>query len=142
MSDERKMRALFEALADSVDGLSDEEVLAECREDGRSPEDVAKRTRAVLQDAVKAFKQRALVAAREKHQERTARIAAKSFRLPDSPAARRALLDAVIARHQQAGKLVTAQHRDFSEMTDEDVESWLQQFGHLGLLDQNDEPGE
>ena len=80
MSDERKMRALFEVLADSVDGLSDEEVLAECREDGRFPEDVAKRTRAVLQHTVKAFKQRALTAAKEKHQESAAKIAAKRFR--------------------------------------------------------------
>jgi hypothetical protein len=142
MSNELKMRALFEALADSVEGLSDEEVLAECREDGRSPEDVAKRTRAVLQNAVKGFRQRALIAAKEKHLESAAKIAAKKFRLPDSLTERRALLDAVIAQHQQAGKLLTAQHRDFSEMTDEDVESWLQQFGHLGLLDPKAEPGE
>ena len=61
MSEERKMRALFEALADSVDALTDDELLAECREEGRSPEDVASDTRAVMRDAVKGFKQRSLV---------------------------------------------------------------------------------
>ena len=142
MSEERKLRALFEALADSVDALTDDELLAECREEGRSPEDVASDTRAVMRDAVKGFKQRSLVAAREKHRESAARIASTTFRLPESPAERRALLSAVIAQHQQAGRLVTAQHRDFSEMTDEDVESWLQQLGHLGLLDRKAEPGE
>ena len=61
MSDETKMRALFEALADDVDALSDEDVLAECLEDGRLPADVATRTRSVLQNAVKAFRQRPLL---------------------------------------------------------------------------------
>ena len=45
MSDEMKMRALFEALADNIEDLSDAEVLAECRENGRSPMDVAKQAR-------------------------------------------------------------------------------------------------
>ena len=142
MSWEQKMCALFEALADSVDAITDEEVLAECREEGRSLEDVATRTRLVLQNAAKAFRQRALIAAKEKHRDSAAKIAAMKFPLPDTPAERRALLDAVIAQHQEAGTLLTAQHRDFSEMTDEDVESWLQQFGHLGLLDPKAEPGE
>ena len=41
MSDDTRMHALFQALADDVEALSDEEVLADCREDGRSPTDVA-----------------------------------------------------------------------------------------------------
>ena len=53
-----------------------------------------------------------------------------------------ALLDVTIAQHQQAGRMLTAQHRDFTKMTDEDVESWLQQFGALGLLDAKPEPNE
>jgi hypothetical protein len=36
--------------------------------------------------------------------------------------------------------MLIAQHRDFTEMTDDDVESWLQQFGALGLLDAEAEP--
>ena len=135
MSDERKMRAFFEALADNVDSLSDEEVLAEVREEGRPPENVAKQTRSVLQNAVKKFKQRALIAAKEQHQQRAARLTEMRVQLPSSPAERRQLLDAVIAQHQHAGRMLTAQHRDFDEMTDDDVESWLQQFGALGLLD-------
>ena len=58
-----------------------------------------------------------------------------TFQLPTSSGERRQLLEAVIARHQQADRMLTAQHRDFKEMTDDDVESWLQQFGALGLLD-------
>ena len=142
MSDEKKMRVFFEALADNVDSLTDEELLAEVREEGRSPEDVAKQTRLLLQNTVKGFKQRALVAAKEQHTQMEARLAAMRFQLPTSPTERRQLLDAVIARHQQAGRMLIAQHRDFKEMTDGDVESWLQQFGALGLLDTKPESNE
>ena len=55
MKDDTKMHALFEALADSVDDLSEEEVLAECIEDGQSPADVATRTRSVLLNAAKGW---------------------------------------------------------------------------------------
>lgn len=139
MSDEKKMRLFFEALADNVEKLTDEELLAEVREEGQSPEDVAKQTRMLLQSTVKKFKQRALVSAKQQHQRQEARYADERFQLPTNPAERRQLLDAVIARHQQAGRMLTAQHRDFTEMTDDDVESWLQQFGALGLLDPNTE---
>ena len=104
------------------------------REEGRAPEDVAAQTRQLLQNTMKKFRQRALVAAREEHEREQARFAAIKCELPKNPKERRQLLDALIAQHQQAGQVLTAQHRDFAEMTDEDVESWLQQFGALGLL--------
>jgi hypothetical protein len=125
-----------------VEQLTDEELLAEVREEGQSPEEVAKQTRMLLQSTVKKFKQRALVSAKEQHQLQEARYAGVRFQLPTNPAERRQLLDAVIARHQQAGRMLTAQHRDFTEMTDDDVESWLQQFGALGLLDAKTESNE
>ena len=48
----------LEALADNVESLSDEEVLTEVREEGRSPEDIAEWTRSQLQNAVRKFKRR------------------------------------------------------------------------------------
>jgi hypothetical protein len=72
----------------------------------------AARMRQLLASTFKAFQQRALVAARKKHEERTAKITAQQFQLPASPGERRALLDAVIAQHQQAGRMLIAQHCD------------------------------
>jgi hypothetical protein len=57
MSDEQKMRALFEALADHVEGLGEDELIAEVREAAQSPEDIATETRALIRKAVKAVKQ-------------------------------------------------------------------------------------
>lgn len=142
MSDERKMRALFEALADNMESLSDAEVLAEAREEGGSPEEIATQARLLLRNTLKKFKQRALVAAKEQHQQKAAHLAVTRFQLPTSQLERRQLLDMVIVQHQQAGRMLIAQHRDFKEMTDDDVESWLQQFGALGLLDAKPESNE
>ena len=142
MNNEKSMLEFLEALADNVDSLSDDEVLAEAYEEGDSPGDIANQTRFRLQSAVKKFKQRALIAAKEQHQQRTAQFAAMRVHLPTSPAERRQLLGAVIEQHQQAGRMLIAQHRDFKELTDEDVESWLQQFVALGLVDGKLESGE
>jgi hypothetical protein len=135
MSKRDELRAFREALADAVLSASDDELIEEVRDEGLDPNAVAEETRALLLKTVKDFKQRALIAAREQHRQKTARLAAQRFQLPSSPKERRQLLHAVIAQHQQAGRMLIAQHRDFEELTDEDVESWLQQFGALGLLE-------
>lgn len=142
MSKRDELRALQKGLSESVLSTPDEQLLEEVREEGLDPSVVAEETRALLTNTVKKFKQRALLAAKEQHRQKAAQIAARRFRLPDSAAAKRQLLDAVIAQHQQAGRMLIAQHRDFNELTDDDVESWLQQFGALGLLEAEVEPEE
>lgn len=129
------LRAFYEEMSESILQADDAELEEECRERGTSMNADVDRMRQLLANTFKTFQQRALVAARKKHQERTATINAQRFQLPASPEERRALLDAVIVQHQQAGQMLIAQHREFKELTDEDVESWLLQFGTLGLLD-------
>jgi hypothetical protein len=140
MSKQRQLRAFRKGLADSVLSASDDELVEEVRDEGLDPHIVAEETRALLLKTVKDFKQRALASAREQHRQRAARLAAQQYQLPASPAERRQLLDAVIAQHQQMGRMLIAQHRNFEELTDDDVESWLQQFGALGLLDKTPGP--
>ena len=134
MSQEEKLHSLFEALADSVENLSDEELLAEVHDDGQNSDDITQQMRMVVRNTVKIFKQRALIAAKEQHQREEAHLAAAAFTLPATSAERWELLRQIIAQQQQAGRMVIAQNRDFKEMTDDDVESWLQQFGALGLM--------
>lgn len=134
---DKALRAFYEEMSESVLQADDAELEEESRERGTSMDADADRMRQLLGSTFKAFQQRALVAARKRHEERTATITTHRFQLPTSPAERRALLDAVIAQHQRAGRMLIAQHREFKELTDEDVESWLQQFGALGLLEEN-----
>ena len=141
MSDETKMSALFEALADSVDALSDEEVVAECLEEGHSPADVSTRTRAVLQNAVKAFKQRPLLEARRERNRSIERMKAAKHQLPTDPVLRRDLLVAMMAQPQAQGML-TAHGREFTELTDEDVQEAILELMHLGVVPSRDESEE
>ena len=134
------LRAFYDEISESILQADDTQLEEEAQESGTSIDADAERMRQLLARTFKSFRQRALVAAREKHEERTAKIAAQECQLPASPAERRALLDAVIAQHQQAGRMLIAQHREFTELTDDDVESWLQQFGALGLLEKTQGP--
>ena len=133
MSDDTKMYALFNALADSVDALSEEEVLAECMEDGQSPGDVATRTRSVLLNAVKAFKQRSLLEARRDWQRSTERMKTARHQLRADPQALRNLLAAMMTQPQAQGML-TAHGREFSELSDEDVKETILELMHLGVV--------
>ena len=138
MSDETKMAALFEALAADVDALSDEEALAECRDDGGSPADVAKRTRSTLESAVKAFRQRPLLEARRERERSIERMTAGEHRLPADPQLRRDLLATMMAQPQAQGML-TAHGREFAELTDEDVTEAILELMHLGVVPPREE---
>ena len=133
MSDGNKMYALFEALADNVDALNEEEVLVECMEDRQSPADVATRTRSVLQNAVKAFKQRSLHEARRDWERSTQRMKTARHHLPADPQVLRNLLVAMMKQPQAQGML-TAHGREFSELSNEDVRETILELLHLGVV--------
>jgi hypothetical protein len=60
----------------------------------------------------------------------------ESCDLPESAEERRHLLQGVLRERPQFQEIVmTAQHREFGELTDEDVTSFLRQLRILGLLD-------
>jgi len=140
MSKRDELRALQKGLAESVLSTPDEQLLEEVKEEGLDPTVVAEETRALLMNTVKRFKQRALVAAKEDHRQKAAQLATQRFRLPEGADEKRQMLDVVVAQHQQVGKMLTMQYRNFKDITDDDVESLLQQFGVLGLLDAGAEP--
>ena len=138
MSDEKKMRALFEALADHVESLSDEQLLADVRESGRTPEQVASEARSLVQNAVKRFKQRPLLEAREERERALKRMSEAKHQLPVEPGERRQWLAAMMAQPQAQGML-TAHGREFEDLTDEDVEESILELMHLGVLPPADE---
>jgi hypothetical protein len=141
MSDEKKMRALYEALADHVESLSDEQLLADVRESGRPPEQVASEARNLIQNAVKRFKQRPLLEAQRERERALKRMSEAKYRLPAEPKRRREWLAAMMAQPQAQGML-TAHGREFAEMTDEDVEESILELMHLGVMPPGEKPEE
>ena len=141
MSDEKKMRALYEALADHVESLSDEQLLAEVRESGQAPEQLASDARNLIQNAVKRFKQRPLLQAQQERERDLKRMSEAKYRLPAEPKKKREWLAAMMAQPQAQGML-TAHGREFAEMTDADVEESILELMHLGVLPPDEKPEE
>lgn len=134
---EAELRAIMDALAESVVEASDPDILAEAREAGEDPARTADRVRAVLRRAAKDYEQRRLREAQKAYEERLQSIQARPYVLPKTPESRRKLFTLVMTRKPELGQaLVTAQHRDFKDLTDADIQSCLEQLGALGVLDE------
>ena len=125
---------LFDALAESVLSSSDEELSGDIRDGGEDPDSVAYETRALLMKTLKDFRQRPLTKARSEHQSAVARLTSARPKLPDDLQERRNLLVGVLTNQPAARGVLTAQWRDFGEMTDDDVETALIELIHLEFI--------
>jgi hypothetical protein len=140
MTDEKKkydeqLSAIMNRLADSVLDLSDEQILAEAREEGIDPLNEAERIRDMLRDSSKTYRMQKLIEAERIYKNQVAKLRDTRLDLPQSPADRRNLLAAVFAAKPDIQSLMlTARHRNFEELTDSDVESSLKQLAYLGVL--------
>ena len=128
------LRALYEEIAESVAEAPDAEIIEECKAGGESVEHVADHMRDVLRSAWKGFQQRSLREAREQYQHAVSEMKTAVFRLPATAAERRTLLTVVLSRRPEVGDAINVHFRDFGQMSDQDVESCLQQIAQLGLL--------
>lgn len=135
-NDKEKLSAIMNQLADSVLELSDDQVLAEERENGIDPVKEAERIRDMLRRSSKTQRMQKLQAAERAYEENVARLNKSQYELPESPTKRRQLLATVFAAKPDVQSvLLTAQHRDFAKLTDADVESLLRQLADLGILE-------
>jgi len=132
-TDQEKLDAIMEALGDSVLEASDDEIIEELRLAGVDPDAEAARLKAKMLATVKAFRQRALAAAQAGYRSRLEQVDRKPYAVPKTPAARRELFSFVIQQPQYA-QYVTAQYRDLENLTDNDIESYLQDLAELGIL--------
>ena len=134
---EAELLAIMNALAESVAEASDADILAEAREAGEDPGRTAARVRALLGRAVKDNQQRRLREAQKDYNERVRVLRARPYALPRTPEDRRKLFVLVMSRKPEIGSaLLTAQHREFKDLTDADIQSCLEQLGALGVLDE------
>jgi len=131
-----QLAAIMNAAADSILELSEEELLAEEREAGVDPLKEAERIRDGLRRVSKLLRLRKLEAADQVYHENVRRLRSSQHQLPDTPTKRRELLAAVFAaKPDMRSVMVTTQHRDFDQLTDGDIETFLKQLADLGILD-------
>lgn len=137
---DKELSAIMNAVAESVADMSDEEVATEVIEEGYSDKD-AERVKGVLRTTVKAHRQRHLIEAQKRYDERVDLMSGKKYPLPESIEDQRSLMNAVLASRPAIGAaLLTAQHRKFEDIPDEEVEGYLRQLQELGALDDLDKP--
>lgn len=133
---EKELAAVWDALAETVAESSDQEILAQAREEGIDVHTTANRVRDILRHVVKARQQVKLREAQERYRKRILEIYQAQQALPQRSQDRRALLSAIFAKiPEMRSVLLTTQHREFEGLTDADVASCLKQLAYLGILD-------
>lgn len=133
--DGERLHAFASAMADSVEAASDEELLADARSAGVDSNQTKSHVQQLLQGVVKASKQRRLESAQVEYRASVAAFRSATKKVPALPNEQRALLMHVFQAHPHI-RSVTLQHREFSELTDSDVQSLLAQLEQLGMLDE------
>jgi hypothetical protein len=134
-SHEEELAAIMNALAESVAEASDDDILEEARARGEDPTQIARHTKDVLLNAVKRYRKQRLHEAQQQYEVHVASMQTKTYQLPESPTERRQLLDLTLSRQSAVRFVFTALHREFSSLSDNDVESFLRQLQELGFLD-------
>lgn len=130
---------ILEGLSDSIAEDSPAELLEEARASGQDPEAITKEVKNILQAALKRFEQRKLDAAREAYRQHAEGRSGRDERIAPSPEERKRQLSAILRSNPEIGAVLTTQHREFETLSDEDVESALEDLAELGFLD--DSPG-
>ena len=134
-TESERLEAMFDALGESICNESDEEILEDLRQEGIDPEAEAARLRTMMLDTVKAFQQRRLIVAREGYRRRVEQLEKRKYPIPESAQERRSLFSFVL-QQPQCARLVTAQYRELNDLTDDDIETYLEDLAELGVLDE------
>jgi hypothetical protein len=98
--------------------------------------DEAEEVRGILRSAGQRYLQRKLRESRQAYERAIGEMSVKTYDLPETATERIRLLNIIFHEKPDLQSIVmTAQHRNFSELTDEDVTSFLRHLKDLGLLD-------
>lgn len=127
-----KLARLCQALADDVDKLTDEELLAESTENGDDVEAIAERVGELISDAIAEVGGRKLAAARAGYEARTLRPSAKVLQW--SLEKKRELMFRFAESDHAVKKKLTLAARN-GEETEADVDSFIEDLLELGAID-------
>ena len=128
------LKTLFDNLAESTEQAALAELLAEAKAAGQDTERIAAEVKNTLLDAVRSFEQRKLHAARSAYRTRSTVRHTRRFAMPSTPAERLRMLTEAATNDKRVAR-VTAKYRDLKEMSDEDVQSALEDLMELGAFD-------
>ena len=128
----KKLEQLCNALADDIDAMTDEELLAELEEGGEDPDAIGARTGALITDAIADAGRRNLVAARAGYE---AQKAARQGNVLQWPVERKRALIQRFAQNDNALKRKLTLAARKGEDTEADVDSFIEDLIDLGVID-------
>src|SRR3974390_2147112 len=133
----KKLEVILDNLVDSVESTPAEELFAEAARKGQDTTQVATRAKDSLLKGIRKFEQRKLQAAPSAYRIRSSKLRNRRFTLPATADERRRLLfDS--AQNNRLVQRVTARFRDLTELSDDDVDSALEDLMELGAFDEED----
>jgi hypothetical protein len=135
----RPLDGILDGLAESIAEEESAELLDEAAATTQNSKVVARDVKSTLEAALQKFEQRKLEAAREAYRRRAPIRSNKSDLIALTPDGRKRQLSTILQSNPEIGAALTAQHRNFETLSDEDVASTLEDLAELGLLD--DLPG-
>ena len=132
--DEKLLELIVNAFDDATEQASDEEILHDAKLAGIDTTAQAGRAKRMLLDVVTQHQKRALRVAQAGYRQEVQVLSTATYALPPSPEGRRRLFELVVAKQPQYAQMYTTQHRDLKDLTDADVESYLEDLAALGIL--------
>jgi crotonobetainyl-CoA:carnitine CoA-transferase CaiB-like acyl-CoA transferase len=135
----RPLDGILEGLADSVADEDPAELVSEAQAAGQNPETIVKKMKEAVSSAIKKFEQKKLQAAREAYRLHAAPGPKIRIKIASTPEERRRQLSEIGRDKPEIAAALTAQYRDFESLSDEDVESTLEDLAELGFLDDSDQ---
>ena len=134
MSDNsNKYMNFLNGFADSVFEMSPDEVKEELAEFGESRLPV----KDILRKSAKKFQQRKLLAEEQAYKERTLEYFKIQQRIPESVEDQRHLLLTILDRNPRLREQMTLQHRDCTNIPDEDLPELLHEMLALDMIDES-----
>lgn len=133
-SQTERLRRILDGVAEHIVTAPGEELVEDARVQEEKPEAIEAHVKNVLLTAVTNYRQRELKMARESYEQEVMAMKARRVELPQRPESRRRWLAAVFSQQPQLQAAFTMQNRDFSDLTDEDVEAHLRKLDALGVL--------
>lgn len=126
---------IIEALDKSLLEASDEQIMQEAAEAGEDIKEIEARVKNVFRRAVRAFKKKRLQEARALY-EKEIQPTKKHRLIPATFQEKLDLLARILEAQPQIKAVLTAQYREFTELAEEDVDSFLDELAKLGVLDE------
>ncbi|MGB8481365.1 MAG: hypothetical protein WCE63_21370 [Acidobacteriaceae bacterium] len=134
-----KAERVLDQIAESIEKGDAVEIAADLKESGQDVNEIASRTKAAALAGIKEFRQQRLHQARQRYQESSSRIERRARRFGGSPEERRRRLFSALESNPGLKSALTMQYRDLNELTDEDIETGLDDLETLGALEESDD---